>query len=284
MHRPATQAGFFYPEDHQTCVQTVQKCLSSYQSQNLQTPIIAGIVPHAGWTFSGPTAGKVFQAIAEVNNPDTFVIFGAVHVQGVKQASIWKEGVWNSPLGDIEIDEELAEQILRASNGFITDSPNLHLNEHSIEVEIPFIQHLFPTARIVPIMVTAHPQAYRLGEILADLNGEQNIVAIASTDMTHYGQRFCFTPAGSGEKSLRWVKEENDRRMLDLICQLRDQEVVSEAKNNQNACGAGAIAATLAYSRKLGRSKGHLLEYTTSWDIHPERSIESFVGYSGVVI
>jgi AmmeMemoRadiSam system protein B len=101
--------------------------------------------------------------------------------------------------------------------------------------------------------------------------------------MTHYGTRFGFCPHGLGKPSLQWVKQENDRKMIELMTGLAEDKVVDEAMENQNACGSGAIAATLAFAKEKGKSKGVLLDYTTSWDVFPEREIDNFVGYSAVV-
>lgn len=281
MERQAAQAGFFYPNSPDACRDLLQRCITSKQV-SLSKRIVAAIVPHAGWVYSGTTAGMVYSAIHENNIPKTFIIFGAVHVRGVNRACIWRKGYWQTPLGEIAIDNDLADKILQCAADIVEDNPHVHLNEHSIEVQIPFIQHLFPNAQIVPIMVPALVGIEHLGEKIAKIVDEGTI-ALASTDMTHYGNRFGFAPQGAGHQALEWVKQQNDQQMLQLILQLKAEEVVTEAMAHHNACGAGAISALLAYARVLGRTSGQLLDYTTSWDVHPERTIDSFVGYSGIV-
>lgn len=280
MDRKPVQAGSFYPGYREECV----NALRMYVPESVDVPaaVAAGIVPHAGWMFSGATAGKVYRAIRQTGQPQTFVVFGAVHVPGVAKASIWSKGRWITPLGPIEIDESLAEAIVKNSDGWVEDNAEPHRLEHSIEVQIPFIQHLFPRARLVPIMVSSFPNAHKIGECLASVAGEE-IAVVGSTDLTHYGTRFGFTPKGTGNEALKWAKETNDRQMIDLILDVQPEKVFEEARNNHNACGEGAIAATLGYARTIGKTKGTLLEYTTSWDVYPERKLDTFVGYAGVV-
>ena len=283
MYRKTAQAGFFYPGGETACREGLQECLASQRQFDFAQPIVAAVVPHAGWAFSGPTAGKVYQAIDRQGAPETFVIFGAVHVSGVNKAALWKEGQWQTPLGDVTVDAESAKLLLQASHGLVDENPHAHLREHSIEVQIPFIKYLFPNAKIVPVMVPTLDDAVALGEHAARIFAEKNVIALGSTDMTHYGSRFGFQPVGSGTKALEWVKNNNDQRMLDKMINLAVEEIIAEAMAHHNACGAGAIAATLSFARARQRSSGKLLEYTTSWDVYPERDIDSFVGYAGLV-
>lgn len=283
MNRKPARAGSFYPREAATCKQAVCDCLiDSEPAVQLPEPIVAGVVPHAGWIFSGPTAAKVYQAIAHQRQPRTFILFGAVHVWGVQRASIWSKGTWETPLGAVPVDEDLTGKIIEACRGLVEEKREPHLSEHSIEVQVPFIRHLFPAASIVPIMVSPSEDARRIGELIAPV-ADGDVVALASTDMTHYGSNYDFVPAGRGEQGLRWVKQENDRHMLDLMLQMEADKVVDEAEAHHNACGAGAISAVLAYARCLGRRRGVLLDYTTSYDVYPERRIDSFVGYGGLV-
>ncbi|NUM36013.1 MAG: AmmeMemoRadiSam system protein B [Candidatus Brocadiae bacterium] len=285
MNRRAYQAGFFYPAKKEECHKLLKECIPSSCSQVFETPVLAGIVPHAGWTFSGPTAGKVYHSISVDGKPDTFVLFGAVHIWGVDKAALWKEGKWESPLGSVEIDYEFCEQLLKSGSSWIEANSNAHIQEHSLEVQIPFIQYLFPNAKIVPVMIPPSVDAVKVGKCVASLleKSNKNIVVLGSTDMTHYGSRFHFTPAGMGEKALEWVKTQNDHRMIQLISGLEEDKIVEEATKNHNACGAGAIAATVAFAKARQRKSGKLLEYTTSWDVYPERKVDTFVGYAGFI-
>ncbi len=282
--RKAFRAGSFYPFDENSCRQQIEECLGDYHPPAEPAHIVCGIVPHAGWVFSGPTAAKVFKSAKEKASPETFLIFGAVHIWGVSKASIFADGKWETPCGTVAIDEELADTILSVASDTVATDPSAHNAEHSIEVQIPFIQYLFPDAEILPIMVAPDRQAVALGQKIGKLIAEQEkrIFVLGSTDLTHYGPSFGFTPYGVGPQALAPMKE-NDRRIINLAVEMNAEEVIAEAERNRNACGAGAIAATVAAAKELGSERGYLLEHTTSQDVMPERRASDFVGYAGII-
>lgn len=281
MKRNSLYAGSFYPESKSEC----EAMFAEFSQQTVTTKIntiCAGIVPHAGWVYSGYTSYLVFNAIKkEMLEPETFVVFGAIHVPGVYKASTWRSGGWKTPFGVIDLDSSVVEQII--ATDLVEVNEDAHINEHSIEVLVPFIQHFFPQAKLVPIMIPVQDSAFQIGKKIADICKDKKTVAIASTDLTHYGTRFGFSPKGTGIESLEWVKKENDKRIIDLMLDLEDDKIIKEVRQNNNACGAGAIAATLAFAKEQGKSTGQLLDYTTSWDIYPQGQIDNFVGYSGIV-
>jgi len=282
-NRQACRAGMFYPRTKAECIAELAKYIPEQIPDLTMPDLIAGIVPHAGWFYSGATAGKVYRALQQKSKPKTIVLFGAVHTADVDQASIWPKGKWQTPLGEIEVDADLAEKILALDSNLLESNERGHLYEHSLEVQVPFIQYLFPNTKIVPILVEPCSAASKIGEAVAQVAKPPDVIAIASSDMTHYGERFGFTPAGMGKKALDWVKEKNDRSLIELMQKLAADQIVEEACKHHNACGSGAIAAVLSFAKAHHRTQAHLLAYTTSWDVDPERTIESFVGYAGLV-
>ncbi|PID57793.1 AmmeMemoRadiSam system protein B [candidate division KSB3 bacterium] len=283
--RKACRAGSFYPADEASCRRELQRCFGDYHAPDLPGSIRGGIVPHAGWIFSGSTAAKVFKSIHEKSAPESFLIFGAVHVRGVgRKASFFDRGSWETPCGTVPIDEELARMITENASDIVQADHHSHHDEHSIEVQLPFIQYLFPAAKILPIMVHPTEEAVSLGQRIATLlqNQQKQVCVLGSTDLTHYGPRFGFTPYGIGQHSLRLMKA-NDRKLLDLIVAMKAEHVIRETEIHRNACGAGAIAATIAAVKILGAERGHLLEHITSQDVIPDRPASDFVGYAGIV-
>lgn len=286
MRRRNAVAGRFYPSSRAECERQLAECVRFDASAvKLEEPAAGGIVPHAGWVFSGPTAGKVFAAIRECGKPETFVLFGATHRFGMGRPSIMIEGTWETPIGDVEVDHRIANEILRGAGDELENNPRAHEGEHSIEVQVPFIRYLFPEARIVPVSAPPGEDSIKVGSLVGEVMKREGgaVVAVGSTDLTHYGAEYGFAPKGTGDKALKWVREENDRRMVDLITGLKVDDVLDEERKNRNACGAGAVAATLAAVLAAGRKRGVLLEYTTSHDVMPERGATMFVGYAGVV-
>ena len=281
-------AGQFYPGSRDACLKAIESLQPKKLPEELPERPVAGIVPHAGWVFSGATALAVLEALKDRRTPKTFVLFGAVH-RAIRRSAIFSNGVWRTPLGLAEVDERLAREILTRADDLLADDPRAHEREHSIEVQVPFIQQLFPHAKIVPVAVVPDENAPEIGRrvALAIQNLEADAVCLGSTDLTHYGPAYGFTPKGVGEEALHWVRDENDRRMIDLALRLDAEAAVPEAEARMNACGSGAVAATLAAARELGAVQGYLVYYTTSFDVMKERmgrrGFDAAVGYAGLV-
>jgi hypothetical protein len=283
-------AGQFYPGSEKQCRSEIADCIAEGPiTAKLPEKIVAGIVPHAGWTFSGDLAAMVFSAIEKANKAvDTFVIFGATHSHFGLAAAVYDKGSWFTPLGEIKIDEELAAAIIKKSKG-AQANPEVHKYEHSIEVQVPFIQYIFKNAKIVPIMTSPAEYAVGLGTDVAECiksAPDKKIVCIGSTDLTHYGPRYGFNPQGSGEAGIKWAKDVNDRAFIDLAIEMKAERVLNESMQNQNACGPGAAAATIAVAKALGKTKGVLLAHTHSNEVMERKFSQSSsesVGYAAIV-
>jgi hypothetical protein len=288
IRRPVV-AGQFYPGTAANCKMEVEEFLAAGAlPAELPEKIVAGIVPHAGWTFSGQLAALVFAAIKKQNaSVDTFCIFGAAHRYFGPKPAVYDSGEWQTPLGNIAIDEELAQAVLKT--GLAVTDANAHRGEHSIEVQVPFIQHLFPDAKILPIIAPPDEAVIELGTAVGEIIGEakdKKIVCIASTDLTHYGPNYGFEPAGQGDDAFKWASEVNDQQFIDLALKLEPQKMLDTAAQNYNACGAGAAAAVAAAAKKLGKTKGFLLAHTNSNTIMVEKfgsSSADSVGYAAIV-
>ena len=288
IRRPVV-AGQFYPADRKGCIAELNECLMGGAYEGLLPDnIAAGIVPHAGWTFSGNLAGRVFQAVKRVDgNVDTFVIFGAAHRYMGRGAGVYGRGSWVSPLGEISIDEELADSI--ASVVGVSRDEDCHRFEHSIEVQIPFIQELFDGCKIVPVIVPPVSVAVdigsEVGRIVSELEGKK-VVCIASTDLTHYGRQYGFCPKGTGEAGIKWAKKVNDKEFIDFALRMDARAVLEKGEENMSACGPGAGAAVVAAAKAMGKSEGILLGHTHSDEVMREkygRASEESVGYAGIV-
>ena len=287
VRKPAV-AGQFYGGTPDQCLAEIEECLPPRDLQiELPDPISAAIVPHAGWVFSGELAATAFKAIKQVNGDvDTFVIFGAAHRYYNGGAAVFNSGSWQTPLGEVAIDEDLAAAIVK--QGAIANC-QAHADEHSIEVQVPFIQFLFPQAKIVPIIVPVadfdHNFGTHVGELIHGIT-DKRIVCIASTDLTHYGPRYGFCPQGRGEAALKWSREVNDMEFIDLALKMKPDELLQVALDKGNACGPAAVATVVAAAKAAGRICGVLLGHTTSHDIMLERfnePSEESVGYAAIV-
>ncbi|MBI9017602.1 MAG: AmmeMemoRadiSam system protein B [Phycisphaerae bacterium] len=293
LRKPAV-AGRFYEQNHDKCLQDVKNlCKIDIPSDiqgDLPEKIVAGIVPHAGWVFSGDLAAMVFKTVKNQNSHvDTFIIFGANHTVRTDIALIYDEGYWQSPLGNIEVDTELAAEIIEnANDNLLMPHKQAHQYEHSIEVQIPIIQYLFPNAKIVPIIVPVEHDIFMLGEIIANIikKTEKNVVCIASTDLTHYGPQYGYTPHGTGIEGIRWATEVNDQCFIELATKMRPAELISTSEISHHSCGAAATACVIEAAKQLGSQQGILLAHTNSNDIMQEKfgqSSNDSVGYAAMV-
>lgn len=281
-------AGQFYPRDRAECLAQVQDCLEVGDlPESVPESIVAGIVPHAGWTFSGAIAALVFRAIAQCGRSvETLVICGTAHGYFGSKPAGDDSDAWASPLGEVAVDGALRETL--AKRGVIAIDPAAHRGEHSIEVQIPFIAHLFPQAKILPLTVPPTQGALALGEALGEVVNEtaEAIVCIGSTDLTHYGPRYGFTPMGAGSEGLYWASAVNDRAFIDLALELDSERLLAGAIENGNACGPGAAAAAVGAARRLGVRRGVLLAHTHSNDVLLRKTgsaSRDSVGYAALV-
>lgn len=277
-------AGMFYPAHEAACRHEVETYLAQAACELKGREIVGGIVPHAGWAFSGLTAAHLYAPLSRQAAVDTVVLFGAVHSWRVAMPSLFGSGKWRCPVGYVAVDEELAQEVLRRGGDALADDPAAHRDEHSIEVQLPFLMRACPGARILPIAMPPMPEAADIGTLVA--GGARALgrraVAIGSSDLTHYGPRYGLAPAGSGHAALDWVHQ-NDARVLDLMVQMRGDEILEEVRTRHNACGAGAIAAAIAFAAEMGAARGHVAHYTTSYEVSPMGPASDMVGYGAVV-
>ncbi len=281
-------AGQFYPDDREACLTEVLDCIKSIPPhEDLPDSVVAGIVPHAGWVFSGSLAASVFSGIHKVRpDTETFVLCGAAHRYMGDRAALDNNDAWETPLGPVVVDGKLRDSLSDYSE--VTVDGSAHGHEHSIEVQVPFIKHLFPEARIVPVVVSPTEAAISFGEVLAEtiLADQRDIVVVGSTDLTHYGPSYRFIPMGTGPDALRWASEVNDREFVDLALEVEPERLLTSAINKGNACGPGAAATAVTVARKFGVQAGRLLGQTTSYEIMRRRGASTgsdSVGYAAII-
>ncbi len=258
-------AGRFYEGSSAGLKAAVERCVAGYEPPDDLGDVVGGVAPHAGWTFSGPTAAKVFTTLATKAGPDTYILLGAVHRPTGRGPAVYPSGAWSTPLGEATVNEALASAIAEAGAGLIAASDAAHEREHSIEVLVPFVQALSPEADIVPISVPPAADAVRVGEIVAAVVSEydKRAVVVASTDLTHYGMSYGMPDRGPLPGAMPWMRE-NDQRFIRLVEALQAEKIVPAA-------------------RALGARQARLLEYTTSADVMGETRADSAVGYAALV-
>ena len=279
--RRADFAGSWYPGRGSDCRQAIEELdQSALPCPSSGGEKVGGIVPHAGWYYSGRIACSVIKCLKNESKPDTIIIFGR-HLHPGSKNYLMKEGGWATPLGDLEIDCELGDR-LASEFSFILETPSRYEQDNTIELQLPFIKYFFDDVKILPIGVRPSVDSIRIGERVAEISEllDRSILILGSTDLTHYGNNYGFTPKGVGDKAVEWVKNENDKKVVDLMLQMDPEGVIRESMTNQNACCSGAVATAIAAVKKMGARKGEKLIHFTSYDVRPD---DSFVGYVGVV-
>jgi AmmeMemoRadiSam system protein B len=248
--------------------------------------LVGVVVPHAGYAYSGPVASHAYTALAEDGVPETFVLLGPSHSARFPGFATMVDGVWQMPMGDVPIDSDLAKEIVQASS-FIDINPEAHDREHSIEVQLPFLQFIYgDRVRIVPITVgfSDHTMTEDVGRSIAAAITKtgRDSVLVASTDLTHYGSAYGYAPVGMQpfEKVHEWIQGV-DRSIIDLIVALDASALVKTvAEKGYTMCGATPVAAMLIAAKALGATSGRLLKYATSYDV--SGSSELVVGYAAI--
>jgi MEMO1 family protein len=273
--RRASLMGTWYPgvaHENQTMFQSYKKAYPG-----LQKGEIGGIVPHAGWMFSGKLAFSVFQSYSE-HNPDVVVVFGG-HLLDKHQPIVLHNSSWETPFGEMPFDEAITSQLLQKTD---CKEDTGYLEDNTIEVHIPMVKYLFPESKLVamhlPPSQTAADTALALDQIIKQ--NKKSVVYFGSTDLTHYGPRFRFTPKGKGQEALAWVRDENDKKFIEFALELNLDSLINHANQNKAACSAGAAAGILAIAKSHGVERGELIDYFTSSDVNPD---DNFVGYAGIL-
>ncbi|MDY6974128.1 MAG: AmmeMemoRadiSam system protein B [Thermodesulfobacteriota bacterium] len=279
--RSADLAGSWYPGRESDCQRAVEGFSSAGPPCADDTiNVVGGIVPHAGWYFSGKIACNVIKCLRHSIEPHVCIIFGR-HLRPESDNYIMKQGWWDTPLGEIEIDADLAAKLTEEFR-FTVETPSSYEQDNTIELQLPFVKYFFPHIKIVPIGLPPKMISLDIARRAAKISKEmgRTTIILGSTDLTHYGYNYGYTPKGVGEDAVTWVKDENDKRVVDLMLNMDGKGVIEESLANRNACCSGAAGAAIEAAKELGAKRGEKIAYSTSYDIRPDNS---FVGYVGIV-
>ncbi len=280
--RKSMFAGSWYPSSASECEREINSFLE--EGKNFKSPVrrlVGGIVPHAGWYFSGSIACNVINRLKSKDTPDVIVVFG-MHLHPNSRCYLMTEGAWETPFGEIPVEESLAAELVKKYS-FSLETPDRFNQDNTVELQLPFIKYFFEDTKIVAMGVPPSRSSLNIGKSVIGLAKEMGLTAkvIGSTDLTHYGSNYGFTSQGRGQQAVDWVRSQNDRRVIDAMLALEPEKVISEALASQNACCAGAAATAIEAAKTLGANQADEIAYATSYDKSPG---DSFVGYVGIVI
>jgi AmmeMemoRadiSam system protein B len=269
----------WYPFNGKDCQGEIESYLEGWTPSKLPSSKgLGGIVPHAGWYFSGKLAARVFHALKLKSKAEVVVLYGG-HLSTEDLPRIVTEEACETPFGDIEIHEDFVKNLMKRAD-VKKESPTS--GDNTIEIQLSMVKYFFPEAKLVAIRSPLSLKAETLGEEVAAIAKKEgiSILAIGSTDLTHYGPNYGFLSKGVGPASVDWVKKENDKGFIDRALRMDAEGLLKHALENDSACSAGAAISVMATSKALGAEKGILLDYYTSYDIMPD---DSFVGYAGII-
>jgi AmmeMemoRadiSam system protein B len=268
MIRLPAVAGRFYPDDPERLRAAVDSLLASGGDEK-KIRAIACLVPHAGYVYSGQVAGEVYR---RMEIPGRVILVGPRHFPRGAPFAILSEGAWQTPLGMAPIDHSLAEQIVRAFP-LLREDAEAHTSEHSLEVQLPFLQRLVPSFEFVPIVIgpAQWDPIEALGHALAGVIAAERepVLLIASSDMNHYESDA--------------VTRVKDRMAIDQILALDARKLFDTVREEKiSMCGYAAAVAAMIAARELGATQAELVRYANSGEVNGD--LHEVVGYAGMVI
>ncbi len=275
IRQPAV-AGMFYNLNKKMLKEQIESCFKHElgSKKNKKEEFIGCVVPHAGYPYSGPVASWVYSIIPKCN----YLILGPNHRIFGSKFGVMKEGIWKTPLGSAKIDDKFATELINSCPLFEYDILS-HESEHSIEVQLPFLQNIFDEKfNFVPICVINDFPSFDfldeckiIGKAIAKMikKDKKKWVLIASSDFSHY---IPYEEAYS-----------TDKYLIDTIEKLNEKDFFLRIQEkNASICGFGPIAIVISASKELGAKKGTLLKYATSGDITGDKN--SVVGYASIIL
>ncbi|UCF13820.1 MAG: MEMO1 family protein [Thermoplasmatales archaeon] len=288
--RKPVVAGQFYSRTESSLREQVKECFLDARGCGKLPEIGRGeknimgvVVPHAGFVYSGAIASHSYFELAKNGFADTFIVIGPNHSGRGSGVSLMTEGKWETSLGKVSINASLAEKI---HTGIVDKDETAHAYEHSIEVQLPFLQFIAKDKMFdfVPIcmMMQDYETSYELGNILAETikKSGKNIAIIASSDFSHAGFNYMSMPP-PGMKVDDYA-DKQDKLAISKILEMDPEGLISTVQtNNITMCGYGPVSAMLVAAKKLGATKVELLKYGNSYEVYPSTSC---VGYGAIVI
>jgi hypothetical protein len=280
MNRMPAAAGQFYESNPETLQEQITSCFHDERGPGEIPDVNRGpgdikgiVVPHAGYMFSGPIAAHAYAAVAADGLPDRFVILGPNHTGYGAPVAMMSQGTWDTPLGPVPLDEESGKVLAD-----IADEDRVaHMHEHSIEVQLPFLQFLQDAFTFLPICLARQDQATTkmLGEAIAGIDA----LPVASTDFSHAGMGYGERPPSS--MPVQEYARRQDEKAIDAIKSMDIGGFIETIQREHiSMCGYGGVAAVMHAAQENDATEAELLTYGTSYEVHPANSC---VGYAALV-
>jgi AmmeMemoRadiSam system protein B len=263
--RKAAVAGSWYPGTAADVGAEVERYLAAAGPVHAPGRLVALLSPHAGLRYSGPVAAYGY-SLLRGRSGLTVALVGPSHHARFEGVALWARGAFETPLGRVPIDEERAAALLLEDETLL-DLPSVHRDEHSLEMQLPFLQHLVPGLRLLPMLMgsQSREEVEALGGALSRALMNRDVLLVASSDLSHY------QPAA--------VAHELDARVTECVERFDAEELMRRLETSRgHACGGGPLVAVMKAARALGADRASLLRYATSGDVG-ERDTSRVVGY-----
>jgi MEMO1 family protein len=264
--RKAAVAGSWYPGTPEAVVSAVEGHLAQAGAVSVAGRLVALLSPHAGLRYSGPVAAYGYSLLRD-RTPGTVVLVGPSHQTRFDGIALWPKGAFETPLGRAPIDEALARALLEADPKIVA-LPEVHRDEHSLEMQMPFLQRLVPGVRLVPMLMgtQSRREVDALASALAGaLAGRRDVLLVASSDLSHY--------------ETEPVAHELDAVVADCVERFDAEGLMRRLETSRgHACGGGALVSVMKAARALGADRASVLRYATSGDVG-EQDRSRVVGY-----
>jgi len=278
--RRTSVAGRWYPEDARQLAGDIDRYVAEAAVEPPPRPPLALVSPHAGLMYSGPVAAFAYGA-ARLTTYRAIVLVGPSHFIPFRGVSLWPEGRWQTPFGDVAVDGALASAI-RAGSSEIVELSEAHGREHSLEMQLPFVARLFPGASIVPLVMgyQTRQTAFALGDAIAgaltkpsgavgDASDRGRVLLVASSDLSHYED--ARVAAAMDDVVVRHVEDLDPGGLMTAL-----------EHEPRHACGGGPMVAVLHAAKRLGATAARALRYADSGDVSGDKS--SVVGYLAAAV
>jgi len=239
----------------------------------------AAISPHAGWYYSGALAAKGAASLKK--DAQTIVILGG-HLGAGSVPLFAMEDAVRTPFGSMTIDAPLRQNLIDELELRGVSCAEDRYRDNTIEVLLPMAHCFFPDAKLLWLRLGADMESFKAGKTISQIAAKlkRKVNVLASTDLTHYGSNYGFSPKGRGDAALRWVREVNDANFIKAVEAGDAHEALRCAEEESAACSAGAVLGAMGFAQEEKLGKARLLEYATSADITKEEAPSSFVGYA----
>lgn len=263
-------AGAFYPGSPSSLKAMISEFMANAEKRPIDGKLVALIVPHAGYVYSGQVAASAYKQI-EGMHFDTAVLVGVSHRSAIRGASVYESGSYETPLGAVEIDSDLAGELM-AQDSIFSFQPGAHAIEHSLEVQIPFLQQVLSDFKIVPILMGHWSESVCsiLSDALAKSIGGRDVLLIASTDMSHYHPYD--TACRMDNIAISSIELMNTASLMDDL-----------SSGKCELCGAAPVITILMTAEKLGADSVEILQYANSGDVTGDKS-GGVVGYFAAAV